>query len=49
MVRYWLYVVEQTKKYELINKNVLNKVLSMSVETVCIGLKIAQSCKEFDQ
>ena len=48
LVRYWLYVVEEKKEFEKITKEILKKVLSMSVETVCIGLKLAQSCKEFD-
>ena len=49
LVRYWLYVVEERKEFEKITKDILKKVLSMSVETVCMGLKLAQSCKEFDE
>ena len=44
-----MYVIDERKDYEKISKEVLKKILSMSVETACMGLKLAQSCKEFNE
>lgn len=46
--RYWLYLVEDSKQYNLVTKEILRKALESDIETACIGLKIAHQCTEFD-
>ncbi len=46
--RYWLYLVEDSKQYGLVTKEILRKALESDIETACIGLKIAHQCTEFD-
>lgn len=39
--RYWLYLVEDSKQFNLVTKEILKKALESDIETACIGLKIA--------
>lgn len=41
-------MVEDSKQYDLVTKDILRKALESDIETACIGLKIAHQCTEFD-
>ena len=44
LVRYWLYVIENQQQFNKLSTEALSKVLTMPIQTVCIGLKVALSC-----
>jgi hypothetical protein len=46
--RYWLYIIDDSKEYSLITRDILRRILDSDIETTCIGLKIAHECSEFD-
>jgi hypothetical protein len=42
---YWLHVTTSKKQFTYITKEVLSAVLKMSIETACVGLKVAYECE----
>ena len=46
--RYWLYVLDQKKEYGKLTNDILKAVFKMSLETACIGLKVANECEHVD-
>lgn len=48
LTRYWLYVIDDRKQYEKLTHEILKGVLKMSLETACMGLKVANECSSID-
>ncbi len=47
-LRYWLYIVDKQRKYELITHELLQQILNADKETLAIGLQVASHVKGLD-
>ena len=48
LFRYWLYEVLSSNNWELLNINILEKILNSEIETTCIGLRAAINSPNFE-